>query len=126
VAEEIEKGTGRSWLEDPFTGLALRYAIEHLAFDFAPMSTGDSLEVPQGIEDGTVKMPPLFAEQYRKPAGFASVVAHFVLAKIKSASRDPEVPHNEWDMPFFSTAHQTVLALIGRDLGLGAKKKGEK
>jgi hypothetical protein len=126
VAEAIEKDTGRSWLEDPFTGLALRYAIDQLAFYFAPVSTEGSAEIPPGIEEGAAKMPSLFAEQYRKPAGFAAVTAHLIIAQIKSASRSPEVPHNEWNMPIFFTAHEAVLAQIGRDLGLGAKKNREK
>jgi hypothetical protein len=123
VAEEIEKCTGRSWLEDPFTGLALLHAIEQLAFYFAPMPTEDPA-VPPDAEATAASMPSLFAEQYRKPAGFARAIAGFILAQITSASR--RGPPNEMDVPVFFAAHETVLAQIGRDLGLGAKNNGEK
>src|SRR6267142_993839 len=32
LAESIEQYTGKSWLDDPFTGQALRYAMEALVF----------------------------------------------------------------------------------------------
>jgi hypothetical protein len=126
MAEAIEKDTGRNWLEDPFTGLALRHAIEQFTFYCAPMSADRAAEVPPLIEEGAAKMPALFAEQYRKSAGFAAVMAHFIIAQIKSASRPPGVPHNELDMPIFFTAHEAVLAQIGHDLGFDAKKNGDK
>jgi hypothetical protein len=125
MVEEIEKGTGRSWLEDPFTGLAVRYAIEYFAFYCASPSTG-SADAPPTIVEKAAKMPPMYAEQYRKPAGFGHTHAHFIITQIQSAARPPGVPHNEWDMPIFFTEHEAVLRDIGRDLGFGAKEKQEK
>ena len=126
MAEAIEKGTGRSWLDDLFTGTALRYAIEHFAFHFAPTLTDGSVAVPPGIEEAAGKMPSLYAKQFCTPAGFGHTRAHFIITEIESAARPPGVPHNEWDMPIFFSAHEAVLADIGRDLGLPAKKNREK
>lgn len=127
LAEAIEKGTGRSWLEDPFTGLALRYAIEHFAFYFAATSTNGSAEVPPGVGEEAGKMPRLFAEQFRKPAGFGHTQAHFLITELESVARlAAGIPPNEWDMPFFFSAHETVLGDLARDLGLAAKKNQEK
>jgi len=135
LAESIEKPTGRSWLEDPFTGRALRYAIEHFAFYFAAISTDGTVEVPPGIKEEASKMPDLFAEQFRQPAGFGHTRAHFLIAELESAARLlAGVPPNESDMPFFSladgpmlfSAHETVLGNLGRDMGLAVKKSREK
>jgi hypothetical protein len=125
MVEEIEKGTGRSWLEDPFTGLAVRYAIEHFAFFCAAPSTG-SADPPPTVVDAAASMPSLYAEQFCKPPGFGHTHAHFIITQIQGAARPPGVPHNEWDMPIFFTAHEVVLRDIGRDLGFNAGKDRNK
>jgi hypothetical protein len=127
MAERIETRTGRSWLEDPFTALALRYAIHAFAFHCAPFSTNGSAEVPPMINDETARMLSTFAEQFRTPEGFGVTNAQFIITEIESAARrTPGVPHNEWDMPIFFSAHEIVLSEIGRHLGLPAKKNREK
>ena len=49
-----------------------------------------------------------------------------VIKEIESAAQPSGAPHTEWDVPVFFGAHETVLADIGRDLGVGAKKNREK
>jgi TraY domain len=126
MVEGIEKGTGRSWLEDPFTGLALRHAIQAFAFHCAPFSTDDLAEVPPMINEAAAKMLSTFAEQFRTPEGFGLTNAHLIITEIESAARPTGVPHSEWDMPIFFSAPETVLSEIGRHLGLPAKKGREK
>ena len=52
--------------------------------------------------------------------------AQFVIKEIESAAQPSGAPHTEWDVPVFFGAHETVLADIGRDLGVGAKKNRKK
>jgi uncharacterized protein (DUF1778 family) len=125
MAEAIEKVTGRSWLDDPFTGRALWHAIDVFAYYFAPAVTGGSVDVPPLVAQSSAKLPPERAEQFCTPNGFGYMNAHFIINEIEQAARPP-APPNEWDMPIFFTAHESVLGKIGRDLGLAAKKKGEK
>jgi hypothetical protein len=59
LAERIEEDTGKRWLDDPFTGLALRYAIEALLFHFAPLAAGDPAIPPRVEESPTASWPLL-------------------------------------------------------------------
>ena len=122
IAETIERDTCRSWLDDPFTSLALQHAIEAFAFHFASALNDGPAEIPPSIAELAGHMLPHFAEQFRTPAGFGNFTARYIITEIQGAARPPGIPHNEWDMPIFFTAHESVLGDIGRDLGLGAKK----
>jgi hypothetical protein len=123
VAEAIEKETGRTWLEDPFTGKTLLCAIQHFAMHFAARATDGSVEaeVPPGVKEAAAKMPAGFAKDYCTPLGLGFWKAQHLINEIVGASRPPGVRHNEWGMPIFFTAHEAALVDIGRDLGLGAK-----
>ena len=81
LAEVIEQDTARSWLDDPFTGLALRHAVQLVAYHFASMSTG-APEIPTAITEAAFKMPPDFAERYRTPEGFGSLKAFGLINEI--------------------------------------------
>jgi hypothetical protein len=121
MAEAIEKDTGRSWLEDPFTGQTLLCAIQHFAMRFAAPTTDGSAgaEVPPGIKEAAAKMPEGFAKEYRTPVGLGFWKAQFLITEIESTTRS--IPHNEWDMPISFSAHEAVLGDMGRDLGLVRK-----
>jgi hypothetical protein len=127
MAEAIEKDTGRNWLEDPFTGQTLLVAIHHFAMRFAPHLTAQATDssvgadVPPSLHEATAKMPPGFAQQFRTTVGLGFWKAQMLINEIEGASAPPEVRFSEWGMPIFFTAHEAVLADIGRDLGLGAK-----
>ena len=69
-------------------------------------------------------MLPTFAKEFRTPAGFGYMNAQFVIKEIESAVQPSGAPHTEWDVPVFLSAPETVLADIGRDLGVGAKRTG--
>ena len=104
----------------------MRSAIEAFIFHFAPISTDATAAVPSKIEEEAAKMLPTFAKEFRTPAGFGYMNAQFVIKEIESAAQPSGAPHTEWDVPVFFGAHETVLADIGRDLGVGAKKNREK
>jgi uncharacterized protein (DUF1778 family) len=122
MAEELEKVTGRIWLDDPFTGRALWHAAEAFVFYCAPPLTNQSADVPPLVVQSAAKMPAELAQRFRTPSGFGHMSAHFIINQIEQAARPP-APHNEWTMPIFFTAHEMVLGSIGRDLRLGAKKE---
>jgi hypothetical protein len=121
IAEYVEIGTGRSWLDDPFTGLALRSAMEAFVFRCTPFSDDDPIDVPPSVDELAGKMLGGFGEQLRTPAGYGSMQAQFAIHMIENATPLESVAPSE-----FGPEHQTVLRDIARDLGLGAKKAKEK
>ena len=125
LVEVIEQDTGRSWLDDPFTGLALRHAVQLVAYHFASMSTEGAPEIPTAITEAAFKMPPDFAERYRTPEGFGSLKAFGLINEIEHAALPQKIP-NEWSLPIFFSAPEAVLGQIGRDLGLNPKKKSRR
>jgi hypothetical protein len=122
LAENIEDGTKKKWRDDQWTGMALRYAVEALLFHFAPTPEGTPA-VPSAVEEAAAKMPPEFAERFRKPAGFAHILAYNLILEIDQATSSP--PINEWSMPIFFSTKPEVLGIIGRDLGLSQNTKGK-
>jgi uncharacterized protein (DUF1778 family) len=76
IAERIEASTGRSWLDDPFTGVALRYAIDAFVCRFGPAKDDASVEVPPKISEQAEKMPPMFAKEFRTPAGCSYIICN--------------------------------------------------
>jgi hypothetical protein len=121
LAESIERDTSKSWLDDPFTGQALRYALEALIFHFAP--TQEQPAVPPAIEEAAARMLPEIATRYRTPAGLGHMVATHLITEIELSTNPPEP--NEWSLPITFNASADELKLIGRDLGLVKKTKGK-
>src|SRR5262249_31004968 len=60
VTERVEGATEKRWLDDTFTGDALRHAIEFLVFHFAPH---EALEIPAKVEAAAAKVPPAARER---------------------------------------------------------------
>lgn len=123
LAENIESGTKEAWLDDQFTGLALRYAVEALLFHFAPTPEGTPA-IPRAIDDAAAKMPPEFAERFRKPAGFGHTLAFNLIHEIEQAVSS--APPNEWSLPIFSSEKPAQLAVMGRNLLADSKKRKTK
>jgi hypothetical protein len=122
LAERIEQAAGERWRQDQFTGLALRYAVEALLFHFAPTPEGVPA-VPPAVEKAAEKMPPEFAERFRKPAGLGHTLAFNLIQELEQA-RSTATP-NEWSLPIFFSEEPAQLGLISRDLGLTESKKGK-
>jgi hypothetical protein len=121
LAENIERDTKKNWRDDTFSGMALRYAIEHLLYHFAPTPEREPA-IPAAVNEAASKMPGEFAEQFRKPPGFGRTLAFQLIYEIEQATSPG--PINEWSLPIFLSGQREQLALIGRDLGV-AKKKGK-
>jgi len=64
VTERVEGATEKRWLDDTFTGDALRHAIEFLVFHFAPHG---ALEVPAKVKAAAAKVPPASRERSLTP-----------------------------------------------------------
>jgi hypothetical protein len=124
LAENIERDTKKSWREDPFTGMALRYAVEHLLLQYAPAPPEGAPMVPPAIDEAASKMPPEFAQRFRTPAGFANTLTYNLILEITQASSS--APTNEWSLPFFFNEKPAQLALIGRELGSANNKRKSK
>ncbi len=122
LAESIERDTGKSWLHDPFTGQALRYAIEALVFHFAPPPEQVST-VPPAVAEASGKMLPEIAARYRTPAGLGHIAATHLITEIELSVRPPRI--NEWSLPITFNASADELKQIGSGLGLVKKAKGK-
>jgi len=123
LAENIERETKLSWLDDPFTAFALCNGVEHLVLYFAPALVSEGLPAaPPAVLKAAAKMPD--AEAYRKPHGFGRMQAQFLIHEIEQASSS--APINEWSMPIFFSEKREKLGLIGGELGLADRKRKSK
>src|SRR5262245_38676366 len=122
LAENIERGAETDWRADPFTGQALRYAVETLLFQYAATPEGTPA-IPPAIEEAAARMPPEFAERFRTPAGFGHVKAYNLISEIDQVA-SPATP-NEWSLPIFFSEQPVQLAVISRDLVQADRKKGK-
>ena len=119
LAEYLENGTKQSWLDDQFTGMALRYAVEQFLYWYAPTPEPEQLTIPAAVEEAASKY--LDGQRLRKPARFGHAVAERLILEIEQAAS--QGPINEWSLPIFFCGKREKLAQIGSDLGV-AKKKG--
>jgi plasmid stability protein len=119
IGEKIEREAQKSWRDDQFTRQALAYGIETLLAYIAP-DVKEAPPIPPAIEAAAAKSPPQYAEQYRKPDFFGFLQASNLINEIEQAA--PGRLINEWSLPIFFSEKPMQLALIGRDLGLTAKK----
>jgi hypothetical protein len=121
LAENIERDTKKSWLDDPWAGFALANGVEHLVRYFAPAPTAEGTPpTPKAVEELAEKMGEL-REQFRKPHGFGRLQAQFLIREIEQAASSG--PINEWTMPIFFSERSEKLALIGSELADSRKGK---
>src|SRR5262245_18809443 len=80
VTERIESATEKRWLDDTFTGDALRHAIEFLVFHFAPH---EALEVPAKVEAAAAKVPPAWRDRGLTPSEVGLHAAGWLISWIE-------------------------------------------
>src|SRR5262245_11068858 len=80
VTEWVEGATDKRWLDDTFTGDALRHAIEFLVFHFAPH---EALEVPAKVEAAAAKVPPAWRDRCLTPVEIGQHEAGWLISWIK-------------------------------------------
>lgn len=119
LAQKIEDGTRKTWLDDAFTNQSLRLATDALLHHCGPDPV-DEVVVPAAIQEAAAKMPPEFAAAFRTPGGFGHVVAYNLILQIEQAL--PATPNNEWSLPIFLDGSPEVLSMLCHDLGLATKK----
>lgn len=119
LAQRIEDGTGKTWLDDTFTNQSLRLATDTLLHYCGPDRVGE-VPVPPAIQEFAAKMPPELATSFRTPGGFGHIVAYNLILQIEQAL--PSEPNNEWSVPIFLDGSPEVLSMLCHDLGLATKK----
>src|SRR5262245_35272367 len=80
VTEGVESATEKRWLDDTFTGDALRHAIEFFVFHFAPHGT---LEVPAKVKAAASKVPPASRDRCLTPIEVGQHEAGWVISWIE-------------------------------------------
>jgi hypothetical protein len=115
----IEKLTGRRWIDDVFTGAAVRHAIEYFVLHFAPFSV-DPPAVPSTVEKIAAKVPPSVRERERTPAGFGEYRATMLIAQIENAPAEDKPPLGLYFLD------QRGFWKIRRDLGSGIDRNRKK
>jgi hypothetical protein len=113
LAERVEDGTKKDWRDDPWTGQALRYAVETLLFHFAATPDGIAA-VPPAIEEAVANWSKESAEHFRKAAGYGNTLAYNLILELEQS--DPSTPVDEWSMPIFLDDNRRRLNVIRRDL----------
>ena len=66
LTQQVERATGKCWRDDPFTGEALRHAIEFLISHYAPHG---AIEVPAPVEAAAARVPPAARDSSLTPIG---------------------------------------------------------
>jgi hypothetical protein len=80
VTERVEGATEKRWLDDTFTGDALRHALEFLVFHFAPHGAP---EVPAKVEAAAAKVPPASRDRCLTPIEVGQHEAGWLISWIK-------------------------------------------
>src|SRR5262249_49966951 len=120
LAERIEGETQKDWRRDPFTGQALRYAVEALLFHFT--TTADAAPaVPPALDQAAAGMPAEFAERHRKPAGLGHQHAYALITEIEQAPMPAEPAKmidewTPWGLPGFPPVPPDRFGLLRLDL----------
>jgi hypothetical protein len=115
VAEKVEIATGKQWLQDAFTGDALRGGIEVLVRHFAPHG---ARVIPPKVEEAAARMLPEATERDRSPSRVGEMEALKVITIIEH--------FGGWDKNYLQRVVMSdelyrYLQIL-RDLGSGAER----
>jgi hypothetical protein len=114
VTEKVELATGKQWLQDAFTGDALRGGIEVLVRHFAPHG---ARVIPPNVEEAAARMLPKATERDRSPTRVGEIEALKVITMIEHFWG--------WDknqLPRVMSDELYRYLQILRDLGSGAAR----
>jgi hypothetical protein len=111
-AEKLEIATGKPWLQDAFTGEALRRGIEVLVRHFAPHG---AREIPPNVEEAAARVLPEASERGRSPTRIGEAEAFRVITMIEFFNK------NQLQGMVMSDELYRYLQLL-RDLGSGAER----
>jgi hypothetical protein len=112
ITEKVEIATGKNWLQDAFTGDALRGGIEVLVRHFAPHGTR---VIPPKVEEAAARMLPEATERDRSPSRVGEMEAFKVITMIEH--------FGGWDTHSMVMSDELYRYMqILRDLGSGAER----
>ena len=112
VTEKVELATGKQWLQDAFTGDALRRGIEVLVRHFAPHS---ARVIPPKVEEAAARVLPEASERDRSPSRVGEIEAFKVITMIEH--------FGGWDRQRVVMSDELYRYLqILRNLGSGAER----
>jgi hypothetical protein len=80
LTQQVERATGKCWRDDPFTGEALRHAIEFLISHYAPHG---AIEVPAPVEAAAARVPPAVRDSSLTPIGVGNIQAGLLISWIE-------------------------------------------
>ena len=80
LTHRVERATQKRWIDDPFTGEALRQGIEFLVFHFAAPGTP---EVPASVKGAATRVPLQARDQSMTPAGVGRTEAGGLISWIE-------------------------------------------
>jgi hypothetical protein len=80
LAQQVERATGKCWRDDPFTGEALRHAIEFLISHYRPQG---AIEVPAPVAAAAAKVPPAARDSALTPFGVGHNQAGWLISWIE-------------------------------------------
>jgi len=80
ITEKVELATGKQWLQDAFTGDALRGGIEVLVRHFAPHG---ARVIPPNVEEAAARVLPEASERDRSPTRIGEIEAFKVITMIE-------------------------------------------
>jgi hypothetical protein len=110
VSEKVEIATGKNWLQDAFTGEALRHGIEVLVRHFAPHGPR-----PPNVEEAEGRVLAEARERDRSPSRVGEIEAFKVITMIEH--------FGGWDTQRVVMSDELYRYLrILRDLGSGAER----
>jgi hypothetical protein len=112
VAEKVEIATGKNWLQDAFTGEALRHACEVLVRHFAPHG---ARVIPPNVEEAAARVLPEASERDRTPSRVGEMEAFKVITMIEHFGG-----WNTHSMVMSDELYRYMQIL--RDLGSGAER----
>ena len=113
VTEKVEIATGKNWLQDAFTGEALRHGIEVLVRHFAPHG---ARVIPPNVEETAARVLAEASERDRSPSRVGEIEAFKVITMIEHFCG--------WDQlqrVVMSDELYRYLRIL-RDLGSGAER----
>ena len=80
LTQQVKRATGKCWRDDPFTGEALRHAIEFLISHYAPRG---AIEVPAPVEAAAARVPPAARDSSLTPIGVGHTQAGWLISWIE-------------------------------------------
>jgi len=90
LVDEIERDTGKRFIDDAFTGEAVRSALESLIYHFAQRPTGP-FQVPADVDRMASKMQSSLQAPLRDPSMFGQTKAGLYITLIENARSPDEI-----------------------------------